>query len=610
MPGLCIVCRDGSAPSQDEIDAAHRVVATFGPRFTGVIPVTDDQTGCLVEYHAHKNLAIVDPSGSDYRLATLPCPWPARHALAIDLTHELDNVYWPAEYAVVLSDATTVLKIEYDPRYKTAFVGSWIGSPNVTLIEIVPPYGPDVVYPFDELPADVVSTPADIHYSRSNETDAQSYRAAMLTKRSAWSAGRTADTVAAQLMSGGLWPSWDLSLKTNHSASSNLVRSFNPNDEPLTEQVTDTWTVQEDNPPSFPDLETVNLWRRDYYLHFKLTDKNGFMSELSESGQGTLTFTRTNIGQFFVTTIDYANFYLPFDATLNGSLMAWLPTPIWVKPEDPGGGPFLPEVSDRYAESQYNFSGIGERPNTKGTLWNGRTTFIDDRYSLLDKALFDNSIKPGDAVTMASWGGPWADSYASQNTLSWKLPDVVNEYHRIMTVQSSPTTQPSGESELLFSAPMSANLVDVILFSQFFNGQDLGMYWQFSWYVDYVRDGYGTLQLMIDGVKVEGILRLKWDDSLLRFVPLSNVVSLDTPIVITFPEPMPRISSNAILRFSGLKYRDMKQDAKLLREYLKEDPPGHTYQVSQMLGGQWTGTNGQDTTQAIVAAILSELGYL
>jgi len=29
-----------------------------------------------------------------------------------------------------------------------------------------------------------------------------------------------------------------------------------------------------------------------------------------------------------------------------------------------------------------------------------------------------------------------------------------------------------------------------------------------------------------------------------------------------------------------------------------------------MLGGQWTGTNWQDTTQAIVAGILSELGDL
>ena len=54
----------------------------------------------------------------------------------------------------------------------------------------------------------------------------------------------------------------------------------------------------------------------------------------------------------------------------------------------------------------------------------------------------------------------------------------------------------------------------------------------------------------------------------------------------------------------------MKQDAKLLREYLKEDPPAHTYQVSLMLGGQWTLTNGRDTTQAIVAGILSELGDL
>jgi len=609
--GLRIVCRDGSALGQDEIDAAHRVVATFGPRFQGVIPIVDVVTGCLVEYHTHKSLAVVDPAGCDYRLATLPCPWPARSAWAIDITHAADNVYWPAEYAVALSDATTVLKIQYDPRYKIAFVGSWVGSPNITLRDKWPPYGPHVVYPFSALPADVLSTGADIDYSRENGPDAQAYRASMLTKRAAWSSGRTADTVAAHFVSDGLWPSWDLALKTNHPASQKLVRVFKPNDEPLTEQVTDTWTVQEADFPTFPDLETANLWRRDYYLHFKLADENGLVTELSESGQGTLTQTRTNIGQFVVTTIDYANFYLPFDANLNGSLMPWLPTPVWVKPEDPGGGPFLPEVSDRYADSMYYFGGIGEFPNTKGTLWNGRTTFVIDRANFLDAALFDNSIDLGDSFSWAAWGGPWATApYDSQNTLSWALPDVVKEYHRLLTVQGSPTTRPSGESELLFSAPRSAKFVDVILFSQFFNGQNLGMYWQFSWYVDYVRDTFGSLQLMIDGVEVEGILRLKWDDSLLRFVPVSDVLKTDSPIRITFPQPMPRISANAILRFSGLKYRDTKQDAKLLREYLKEDPPAHTYQVSQMLGGQWTGTNWQDTTQAIVAGILSELGDL
>lgn len=608
IQGLRIVCREGSEPGQEEIDAAHRVVATFGPRFQGVIPVVDVVTGCLVEYHAHKNLAVVDPAGGDYRLATLPCPWPTRTAYATDLRHDFDDVYWPAEYAVTLSDATTVLKISYDPRYTGLSVGSWVGSPHILFLDTEFPYDSNVVYPFDELPADVVSTPADIRYLRDNEPEGQAYRSAMLPKRAAWSVGRTADTVAAQFASDGLWPSWDLALKMHHPVSARLIRSFLPNDEPLTEQVTDTWTVQEDSSPHFPDLETTNVWRRDYSLHFKLESTNGEVTELSTIGQGTLTQTVTNLGQFFVSTFDYDNFYLPFGADVGSYTPNRLATYVWDDPEDPGGGPYLPEVSDRYANSTPSFAGTPEIPNTKGTLWNGRITrgpFIS--ADAFDEALFDNHIVLSGEVMLAAWGGPWADHYASENSLSWSLPDVVKEYHHLLAVQGSPTQQPLGESESLFSAPRSARFVDVILFSQFFNGQDLGMYWQFSWYVDYAVDGAGQLALRIDGVKVEGVLRLRWDDSLLRFVPSGNVAVPASPIVITFPQPMPRISSNAILRFSGLKYRDMKQDAKLLREYLKEDPPAHTHQVSQALGGQWTGTNGQDTTQAIVAAILSEL---
>jgi len=587
IQGLRIVCREGSEPGQEEIDAAHRVVATFGPRFQGVIPVVDVVTGCLVEYHAHKNLAVVDPAGGDYRLATLPCPWPTRTAYATDLRHDFDDVYWPAEYAVTLSDATTVLKISYDPRYTGLSVGSWVGSPHILLTDTEPPYGTSAIYPFDALPDDVLSTPEDIHYANDNEPEAQAYRSAMLPKRVAWSVGRTSDTVATSFASDGLWPSWDLTLKTNHPASGSLARSFLPNDEPLTEQVTDTWTVQEDSSPHFPDLETTNVWRRDYSLHFKLEGAGGEVTERSAAGQGTLTMTVTNIGPILVSTFDYDNFYLPFGEDLSGNLLFWLPPPVWVKPEDPGGGPYLPEVSDRYANPMS--AGTGEAPNAKGTLWNGRTTLGSE------------------GVALAQWGGPWADHYASENSLSWSLPDVVKEYHRLLSVQVSPTPQPLGESESLFSAPRSARFVDVILFSQFFNGQNLGMYWMPSWYVDQVRDGAGQLALMIDGVKVEGVLRLRWDESLLQFVPSGNVEVPASPIVTTFPQPMPRISANAIFRFSGLKYRDLKQGAKLLREYLKEDPPAHTHQVSQALGGQWTGTNGQDTTQAIVAAILSEL---
>ncbi|MEY5098314.1 MAG: hypothetical protein RJA36_1033, partial [Pseudomonadota bacterium] len=72
MRGLRIVSRDGSAVGQDEIDAAHRVVATFGGRAFGTPSATDDATGVRVEYHAHKHLAIVEPAGVDYRLVSFP----------------------------------------------------------------------------------------------------------------------------------------------------------------------------------------------------------------------------------------------------------------------------------------------------------------------------------------------------------------------------------------------------------------------------------------------------------------------------------------------------------------------------------------------------------
>ena len=84
-----------------------------------------------------------------------------------------------------------------------------------------------------------------------------------------------------------------------------------------------------------------------------------------------------------------------------------------------------------------------------------------------------------------------------------------------------------------------------------------------------------------------------------------------TPLRVMFSSPIPHLDKNAILRFSGLRYPDMRVKGETLRGYLTENPTAHTSQVATMLGTQWAPyPTERDAVQPLVAGILSAIGGL
>ena len=614
IQGLRIVCRDGSAPSQDEIDAAHRVVATFGPRFTGVIPITDDPTGCLVEYHAHKNLAIVD-SISDYRLAALPCPWAPR-SVVVEAIRDQFGV--ATGVSICLSDGTLISDFLYDPFVKEFSVKTWVAAPTVVIRDKYPPYGADQIYPLSPFPSDVLDAEWDYATSSSQWTDNDlSYRQALLDRRIAWSHSMTTNTVDAPLVTNGLWPSWDWVIKLLHPSSEHLARDFGPTDIPLAETITDT-----QDPPGtiFDGVGTYRI-QRDYVISFRITDQNGTTTDLSLSGSGSLTMTSQMQSGVSYKSYVYDNWYMPADPNA-----AEIPVPFWLRSSAANASTFMPRLSDQFVYRQ-----IGYPPHTdpqsyaykttQGSLWNGSIILNDRPSASSDNVLWAlysahvNYPLPADSYFNLPWGEILRNRYALQNSLSWTLPPIIQEYYRLLPV-SWHSTPIASEASHIFKAPESCLFIDVILFSQISNGRNLGMYWMSSWSIDY---NYGAPSLpihdytaeptpMIDGVEVEGVFRIKWDAALSRFTPVKDLEKPLNPVRIVFQNPLPRIPTNAILRFAAPKYRDMRDNARTLRKCLKETDPTRRVGFTDFLGG-WR-ANGTDTAYAIVAGILSELGDL
>ncbi|MEF8755937.1 MAG: hypothetical protein V5B60_18725 [Accumulibacter sp.] len=611
MQGLRVVSRDGSAVGQDEIDAAHRVVATFGGRTFGTPSATDDATGVRVEYHAHKNMAIVEPAGVDYRLVSFPSPWPGKK---LSVHGVLDNgfgsPYYEATAIVCLDDGETIATFPYDTRDER-LINGWDGS---TSIQFYDSNLYDPGRPFGYVPTRAVTfaVPADCVYSNGEDqvpnilsqagwTDAQlsEFCSRMLDRRSTWSEAMTRDTMAFDFAGEpDLWPKWDAVVKGNHPASIKLQRVFGPTDIPLIEEVIETVVSDDATTDSTSGIWAKNVRttqkKRDVSLRFKLTDSAGAVSDVVETHSGTWTSTTTEYQaawkevsdptEDLFSSVFYSNVYDNW-YTKHSEAAIDQDTP-------QTSGPIL---SDMHAHA------AGSLPNTPGTLWTGSESYSDR--------------SPAAYCFSQGFANP---PIVSSNDITWAAPAIIAEYLRLLTIRKSslagfdnryPGPQP--ESFHLFTAAASVRRVDAILFGAVRSGRSLGMYWQRDWDVD-------PADHLIDGVDIYGILRMRWDTARGRLVvvgmtPVQSPNPSDppgTPARVMFTAPVPHLGANAILRFSGLKHLDMRARAKTLRGYLREDPPAHASEVAELLGTNWSANPERDAVQTIVAGILAAIGDL
>ena len=599
MQGLRIVSRDGSAVGQDEIDAAHRVVATFGGCAFGTPSATDEATGVRVEYHAHKNLAIVEPAGVDYRLVSFPSPWPGKKLSVQNVFDNLGPTYYLATAVVCVEDGTIMATIPYDDRFERMKNG-WDGSSAVPFFDAITG-DPTRSVPF-VVPADCISSngEASVWWSSADEA---AFRARMLDRRALWSEAMTRDTMAFDFTAApDLWPTWDAAIKGNQPASIKLQRVFGPTDAPLVEDVTDTLVSDvTTNYASSPSPNTTGLAvyrsehvvqrRRDVVLRFKLTDAGGAVSESVETHTGYWTSTTTTYSSWWegspptsVVSSFYSNVY-----------DNW-----YTAHFEPGVSQNNPWTSGPLS-SDMRAHAAGSLANTPGTLWTGSESYSDR--------------SPAAYCHAQGFANP---PLVFANDIAWSLPTIITEYLRLLTIRKSslagfdnryPGLYP--ESFHLFTAHTSVRDVDAILFGAVRAGQSLGLYWQREWDVD-------PADHLIDGVDVYGILHMRWDTARARLVvvgmaPVQSSNPSDppgTPARVMFAAPVPHLGANAVLRFSGLKHPDMRARAKTLRAYLREDPPAHASEVADMLGTNWSANPERDAVQTLVAGILAAIGDL
>ncbi len=593
MQGLRIISRDGSAIGQDEIDAAHRVVATFGGRSFGTPSATDDATGVRVEYHAHKNLAIVEPAGVDYRLVSFPSPWPGKKMSVQNVFDNLGPTYYLATAVVCVEDGTIIATIPYDDRFERMNNG-WDGSSAVQFFDATT-YAPTRSVQF--------VVPADCVFSNSEDpfpgTADAAFRARMLDRRALWSEAMTRDTMAFDFTAApDLWPTWDAAIKGNQPASIKLQRVFGPTDAPLTEDIADTLLsdVTTDYQPTPGGLEVsrsvrVVQRRRDVVLRFKLTDAGGAVSESVETHTGYWTSTATTYSSWWegnppttVVSSFYSNVY-----------DNW-----YTAHFEPAIGQDSPATSGPLSSDMHAHAS-GSPANAPGALWTGSESYSDR--------------SPAAYCHAQGFANP---PLVFSNDIAWSLPTIIAEYLRLLSIRKSslagfdnryPGLYP--ESFHLFTAHTSVRDVDAILFGAVRAGQSLGLYWQRDWDVD-------PADHLIDGVDVYGILRMRWDTARGRLVVvgMTPVQSPNpsappgTPARVMFAAPVPHLGANAVLRFSGLKHPDMRARAKTLRAYLREDPPAHAPEVAALLGTNWSANPERDAVQTLVAGILAAIGDL
>ncbi len=602
MQGLRIVSRDGSAVGQDEIEAAHRVVATFGGRAFGTPSATDDATGVRVEYHAHKNMAIVEPAGVDYRLVSFPSPWPGKKLSVQNVFDNLGPTYYLATVGVCVESGDVLATIAYDDRYEILTNG-WDGSSSVQFFDAIT-YAPTRSVPF-VVPADCISSNGEgsIYWGSAEES---AFRANALDRRATWSEAMTRDTMAFDFTGApDLWATWDLAVKNNQPASIKLQRVFGPSDTPLVESVLQS-VVSDDTTSStttaFPGgpgdpyraltVRTMQL-RRDVSLRFKLADEAGVVTEMTEVLTGWYTFVATiytslsDGGPTYVSSVFYSSTYVNWYTAHNQGVV------VESMPADS-----VPVLSDLCAHQ-----GLGSPENTPGVVWTGSETFSDPGYGPVAYCHAHGFANP---------------PIVSSNDITWTVPAIIAEYLRLLTIRKSslagfdnryPGRQP--ESFHLFTAAASVRRVDAILFGAVRSGRSLGMYWQRDWDVD-------PADHLIDGVDIYGILRMRWDTARGRLVvvgmtPVQSPNPSDppgTPARVMFTAQVPHLGANAVLRFSGLKHLDMRARAKTLRAYLREDPPAHAPEVAELLGTNWSANPERDAVQTIVAGILAAIGDL
>lgn len=595
MQGLRIVSRDGSAIGQDEIDAAHRVVATFGGRAFGTPSATDEATGVRVEHHADKNLAIVEPAGVDYRLVSFPSPWPGKKLSVQNVFDNLGPTYYLATAVVCVEDGSILSTIPYDDRFERMNNG-WDGSSAVQFFDATT-YAPTRSVPF-VVPADCISSNGEgsIWWGSAEES---AFRSSMLDRRALWSEAMTRDTMAFDFTAApDLWPTWDAAIKGNQPASIKLQRVFGPTEVPLVEDVTDTLLSDVTNyyPPTPGGVEVsrsvrVVQRRREAVLRFKLTDAGGAVSESVETHTGYWTSTTTMYASWWegsppttVVSSFYSNVY-----------DNW-----YTAHFEPGIGQDRPATSGPLSSDMHAHA-AGSLANTPGTLWTGSESYSDR--------------SPAAYCHAQGFANP---PLVFSNDIAWSLPTIIAEYLRLLSIRKSslagfdnryPGLYP--ESFHLFTAHASVRHMDAILFGAVRAGQRLGMYWQRNWDAD-------PADHLIDGVDIYGILRMRWDVARGRLVivgmtPVLSQIPSDlpgTPYRLMFADPVPHLGVNAVLRFSGLKHPDMRARAKTLRAYLREDPPAHASEVAALLGTDWSANPERDAVQTLVAGILAAIGDL
>lgn len=606
MQGLRIVSRDGSAVGQDEIDAAHRVVATFGGRAFGTPSATDDATGVRVEYHAHKNLAIVEPSGVDYRLVSFPSPWPGKRLSVIHVetsTNQFDVLVSCGDGEFVASTSFNFASETMDnPTGNPPDMEyGWDGTTEIPFWSTSPPHAQSRLVPFT-VPPDCIFS--DLEYRLTSAVDS-AFRSRMVPYRVAWSESKTDDTIS-MAPSGGdpVWPEWDTIIKRSHPVSVKWDVTYKPGDVPFSKTISDTFsstspvvTLQNGIQLS----EWTETTTRTVTSSFRLYDDSGGAVEMVDSQVGTMieqfasfgtSMPRFSSDQVYCSQVTrtYDNWYQELSTNHMATAL----------PQDRLGAHLPLHADTRIVPISMGFQGA------VAVSWTGtEISYEQDEELALYRQFYKSDTTPA----------------PRSNSITWTIPLVVDEYLRLLPMRQNRSASfdnttmapnPDRAHEIISTSHRSAARVDAILFGAVRAGQRLGLYWQREWDVD-------SADHLIDGVDVYGILRMRWDTARGRLVvggmtPVQSPNPSDptgTPLRVMFASPIPHLDKNVVLRFSGLKYPDMREKGETLRGYLAESPPAHASEVADMLGTQWAPYPPERVAvQTLVAGILAAIGDL
>ena len=606
MQGLRIVSRDGSAVGQDQIDAAHRVVSTFGGRALGTPSATDEATGVRVEYHAGKNLAIVEPGGTDYRLVQLPSPWPGKRLSVIHVETSTNQF----DVLVSCGDGEFVASTSFNFASETmtnpagGFLGmeyGWDGTDTIPFWSSPPPHVQTRAVTF-AVPEDCIFS--DREYRLPSEINA-TFRSTMAPYRVAWSESKTGNTINAAPPAGdALWPEWDTIVKRAHPVSVKWDVAYKPGDVPFSKIISDDFSS---TLPVVTAQNGVQLsqWTetttRTVTSNFRLYDDYGGAVEISDFQVGT----RRESFAVFAAAMPEADDDAVYCEQVTRTYDNWYQGPstnhmATALPQDRPGAHLPLHADTRVAPIAMGFQ------NAIAASWTGTEISYEQDEEL---ALYRQFYKSGTTPAPRS------------NSITWAVPTIVEEYMRLLPLVQNraasfdnTTSTPASlrAHPLISTSHRSVSRVDAILFGAVRAGQSLGLYWQREWDVD-------PADHLIDGVDVYGILRMRWDTARGRLVvvgmtPIQSPNPSDppgTPSRVMFASPVPHLGANAVLRFSGLKHPDMRARAKALRAYLREDPPAHASEVADMLGTQWAPYPPErDAVQTLVAGILAAIGDL